>query len=83
MTRPSDDRCPLHIVLRETGTSVFDRGSDGGDVAPIAHRDSDVRGYFHRVITTRVPSPGVEQMENSFDRRLEPGSPSPRPPAVV
>src|SRR5262249_49243730 len=39
--------------------------------------------HFHRVIVTRVPSPGRDSMLNSLDRRLAPLSPSPRPPPVV
>ena len=46
-------------------------GTGGGDV----HR--------HRVMVTRVPLPGADWMENSFDRRRAPLSPSPSPPPVV
>ena len=40
--------------LLVSGPTVV-RGPDGRDVAPIAHGDAQVGGYFHRVITTRVP----------------------------
>ncbi len=36
-----------------------------------------------RVIATRVPSPGFESMENSFERRRAPLNPRPSPPPVV
>jgi hypothetical protein len=39
--------------------------------------------HFHRVITTRVPSPTVELMSNSFTSRFAPPSPSPSPLPVV
>src|SRR5262245_31669370 len=38
--------------------------------------------YFHRVITTRVPPPGVELIANSFESRLAPDRPRPKPPPV-
>ncbi len=40
------------------------------------HRDT------HRAMVTRVPEPGRESMENSFDRRRAPLRPRPRPPPV-
>src|SRR5215470_17215248 len=40
-------------------------------------------GYFHRVIATRVPSPTLEEISNSFTSLLEPLKPRPSPDPVV
>ena len=46
-------------------------------------RNQRVGGYFHLVITTRVPAPGADVIANSFVSRFAPERPRPRPPAVV
>src|SRR5262245_60349515 len=51
-------------------------------LARVRHAEDELVGHFHRVIATRVPSPGRDESSNSFERRFAPPRPSPRPPAV-
>ena len=65
-------------MLRAIGTDqparfgYLARVGDGGDHVT-----------FQRASVTTVPMPGVDVMANSFDSRLAPLRPRPRPPPVV
>src|SRR5690349_16484814 len=62
------------LVEKKEGRREHDAGL--GDVL-------EWRIQRQRVIATRVPLPGVESMENSFDRRFAPLNPRPSPAPVV
>src|SRR5262249_13050707 len=48
----------------------------------LGDRNADHRHYFQRAMVMRVPSPGLEWIENSLDRRFAPPNPSPSPDPV-
>ncbi len=79
-----DDREAAEVILAETGIAP-DRGGFAADLSDLLWSATVNRrmNYFQRAIVTRVPSPGLDWMANSLQRRREPLRPRPRPPPVV
>jgi hypothetical protein len=80
------DRGTVRVFFAEAGElgRVPGRVLHRRDVAGLADVEAAMcRAHFHRVMTTRVPAPGVDVMANSFDKRFAPDSPRPSPPVVV
>src|SRR5581483_10927332 len=83
-----DNACAIRVGFVKPGrASTLARSSThGGRLAPLDDGTDAMLGlrhYFHRVMTTFVPSPSTDEIENSFDSRFAPDSPSPKPPPVV
>src|SRR5690349_18158882 len=72
---------PLGQIYRLTARLAHLAGFTDRKEQLVSH--TSTTSYFHRVIITRVPWPGEESIENSFDSRLAPVNPRPSPLPVV
>ena len=73
----------LHVVEAHPAREAHRLAPRFSGLRCLGDVDAPRARHFHRVMTTRVPFPGVESIANSSDSRRAPPRPRPRPPPVV